>query len=114
MTISFFDYYLWYPFVKRMRTVRPLNYMNYNKEAAIEELGLKVGWRAYGRKHCESLFTKLFQNYYLPTKFGYDKRRPHLSSLIVAGQMTREEAIKKLEEPLYDSSEIESDIIYFL
>lgn len=112
-TISFLQYYLWYPFVKGMRTVRPLNYMPYDKVKAIAELESKIGWRSYGRKHGESIFTKFFQNYYLPTKFGYDKRKPHLSSLIVSGQMTREEAIAKLGEPLYDPDELETDITYF-
>lgn len=112
-TISFFDYYLWYPFMKKMRTVRPLNYMPYVKTEALAELEQSVGYKPYPRKHGESLFTKLFQNYYLPTKFGYDKRRPHLSSLIVSGQMTREEALAKLEEPLYDPQELEIDIAYF-
>jgi N-acetyl sugar amidotransferase len=79
-TISFFKYYLWYPFAKKMRTVRPLNYLPYNKADAIRELEKTVDWRSYGRKHGESIFTKFFQNYYLPTKFGYDKRRPHLWS----------------------------------
>lgn len=112
-TISFFENYIWYPFVKKMRTVRPLNYMPYDKSKAIEELEQRIGWRSYGRKHGESLFTKLFQNYYLPVKFGLDKRLPHLSSLIVSGQMTREEALKKLQEPLYDPQELEIDIAYF-
>lgn len=112
-TISFFDYYLWYPFMKKMRTVRPLNYMPYVKTEALAELEHSVGYKPYPRKHGESLFTKLFQNYYLPTKFGYDKRRPHLSSLIVSGQMTREEGLAKLEEPLYDPQELEIDIAYF-
>jgi N-acetyl sugar amidotransferase len=112
-TISFIDHYLWYPFVKNMRTVRPLNYMPYNKAQAMLELERTIAWRDYGRKHGESLFTRLFQNYFLPTKFGYDKRRPHLSSLIVSGQMTREEALEKLAEPLYDPQELEIDIAYF-
>ncbi len=112
-TIGFFSYYFWYPFVKKMRTVRPLNYMPYDKDKAIEELERTIGWRSYGRKHGESLFTKLFQNHYLPVKFGYDKRKPHLSSLIVSGQMTREEALAKLAEPLYDPQELEIDITYF-
>lgn len=112
-TIGFFRYYLWYPFVKGMRTVRPLNYMPYKKAEAVAELERKVGWRAYGRKHGESLFTKFFQNHYLPVKFGYDKRKPHLSSLIVSGQMSREEALAKLAEPLYDPDELEIDITYF-
>lgn len=112
-TISFFEYYIWYPFVKKMRTVRPLNYMPYNKAQALAELTKTVGYKPYARKHGESLFTKLFQNYYLPTKFGYDKRRPHLSSLIVSGQITREVAVEKLKEPLYDPGELEIDIAFF-
>jgi len=112
-TISFFDYYLWYPFVKKMRTVRPLNYMPYVKAEALAELERTIGYKPYARKHGESVFTKLFQNYYLPTKFGYDKRRPHLSSLIVSEQMTRKEALDKLEEPLYEPRELEIDINYF-
>lgn len=112
-TIGFFDYYLWYPFVKKMRTLRPLNYMPYDKARAVDELERMVGYRSYGRKHGESQFTKLFQNYYLPKRFGYDKRRPHLSSLIVSGQLAREEALAKLDEPLYDPDELEIDITYF-
>ncbi len=111
-TVSFFQYVFWYPFVKRMRTVRPLNYIPYNKELAIRELEQLMGWRSYGRKHGESLFTKLFQNYYLPVKFGYDKRRPQLSSLILSGQMKREAAVESLTEPLYDPRELEIDISY--
>jgi hypothetical protein len=111
--IGFYKLYFWYPFVKGMRTVRPLNYMHYNKSDAIAELEATIGWRSYGRKHGESIFTKFFQNYYLPTMFGYDKRRPHLSSLIVSRQMTREEAVVQLEEPLYDPDELETDIVYF-
>ena len=111
-TISFLDYYLWYPFVKKMRTVRPLNYMVYDKAEALKELQQTVGYKPYPRKHGESVFTKFFQNYYLPEKFGMDKRRPHLSSLIVSGQMMREEAVEKLAEPLYDLQELEVDIAY--
>lgn len=112
-TISFFEYYVWYPFVRRMRTVRPLNYMAYNKAKAMAEMERTVGWRSYGRKHGESLFTRLFQNHFLPVRFGYDKRRPHLSSLVASGQMTREEAIAELALPLYDPRELEIDIAYF-
>lgn len=112
-TISFFDYYIWYPFVKKMRTVRPLNYMPYDKTAALAELEQAIGYKPYARKHGESIFTKLFQNHYLPVKFDYDKRRPHFSSLIVSGQMSREEALAKLAEPLYDPRELEIDITYF-
>jgi N-acetyl sugar amidotransferase len=111
--ISFAEYYVWYPFVKKMRTLRPLNYLPYNKDDATAELERAIGWRSYGRKHGESLFTRFFQNYYLPVKFGYDKRRPHLSTLIVSGQLSRESALKSLEEPLYLPEELEIDLEYF-
>lgn len=111
--ISFFEYYIWYPVFKKMRTVRPLDLMPYNKEKASEELQEILDYTPYPRKHGESVFTKFFQNYWLPQKFGYDKRKPHFSSMIVSGQMTRDEALKKLDEPLYDSKELEEDIVYF-
>lgn len=112
-TISFFEYYFWYPFAKGMRTVRPLNFMDYNKRDAEKYLQQTVGYRSYARKHGESIFTKLFQNYYLPTKFGYDKRKLHYSSMILSGQMSRDEAVAKLAEPLYAADELENDIDYF-
>lgn len=111
-TVSFFEYYIWYPLVKKMKVLRPLNFMSYNKEEALAELRVTTGYKPYPRKHGESHFTKWFQNYYLPTKFNMDKRLPHLSSLIVSGQMTRAEALKKLEEPLYDLSELDKDTDY--
>lgn len=69
----------------------------------------KINWRDYGGKHHESRFTKFFQAHWLPTKFGYDKRKAHLSSLIVAGQMTREDALKELEKSLYNENELQED-----
>uniref|UniRef100_UPI004048DCE5 N-acetyl sugar amidotransferase n=1 Tax=Aliarcobacter sp. TaxID=2321116 RepID=UPI004048DCE5 len=112
-TVSFFEYYFYYPFIKKMKVIRPLNFMPYIKSDALQELKDKVGYKEYARKHGESVFTKFFQNYYQPKKFEYDKRRPHLASLIVAGQMTREEALKELEKPLYDEKELKDDIEYF-
>lgn len=111
-TISFLQYYFYFPFVKGLRTFQPLNYMPFNKEHAIQEMEAKLGWRSYGRKHGESIFTKYFQNHYLPVKFGYDKRHPHLSSLIVSGQMTREQALEVLAEPLYAPDELARDTGY--
>lgn len=112
-TISFGEYYLYYPLIKKMRTFRPLNFIPYNKKMAADELREAIGWRDYGRKHGESLFTKVFQNDYLVRKYGYDKRKPHLASLIVSGQMTREEALAELEKPLYQPEERETDLDYF-
>ena len=112
-TISFSQYYFVYPMIYGLRAFQPLNYMPYSKTEAVARLEREVGWRPYARKHGESLFTKFFQNHYLPVKFGYDKRRPHLSSLIVSGQLGRDEALRQLEAPLYDIRELEEDIVYF-
>lgn len=111
-TIGFYELYFYYPFLKGMKTIRPLNFMPYVKSAALQELKDKVNYKEYDRKHGESVFTKFFQNYWLPAKYGYDKRKPHLSSLIVANQMTRDEAIKELEKPLYDERELKADKEY--
>lgn len=111
-TISFSQYYFWYPVVKRMTPLRLLNYVPYSKSDAVAELEARIGWRTYPRKHGESLFTKFFQNYYLPTKFGYDKRRPHLSTQVAAGDITRDHALALLDEPLYDEEELRRDRQY--
>lgn len=108
-----FNRFFFDPYVFRMRVHRPLEYIDYNKFAAKNLLKETLGWRDYGGKHYESRFTKFFQAHYLPTKFGYDKRRAHLASLIVSGQITREEALEELELPLYDSKDLEEDISYF-
>lgn len=112
-TVSFWQVYVEYPMLRRMQVLRPLNYLPYDRAAAIRELERTCGYRSYGRKHGESLFTRFFQNHYLPTKFGYDKRRPHLSSLIVSGQMTRAEALAELTQPLYDAHELQADLEFF-
>ncbi|WP_417656300.1 N-acetyl sugar amidotransferase [Pseudidiomarina aestuarii] len=111
-TISFLQYYLYYPFIKKMKSVRPLNYLSYTKDIALAELQEKVGYKPYGRKHGESRFTKFFQNYYLPKKFNMDKRKPHLSSMILSGLLTREQALIELEKPLYDENELREDKYY--
>lgn len=108
-TISFFEYYFLFPFVHQFRILYPLNFLPYDKEQALEELKEKVGYKEYGRKHGESIFTRFFQNHYLPKKFGYDKRKLHLSSMVVTGSMTREEALQRLEEPLYDPTQLRQD-----
>lgn len=111
-TISFLSYFFYYPFIKRMTVIRPLNFMPYHKEEAIKILKEKIGYKEYGRKHGESIFTKFFQNYYLPEKFNIDKRKAHLSSQILSGEMTREQAIQELKRPLYGISELAEDKLY--
>ena len=108
--ISFLEYKVLFH-KRNFKEIRPLNYINYNIRTAIQELE-NVGWRSYGRKHGESLFTRFFQNYLLPVRFGYDKRRPHLSSRILAEEITREDALRLLSEPLYLASELEKDTMF--
>jgi hypothetical protein len=82
----------------------------YIKAIALAVLESTIGWLNYGRKYDESIFTIFYQNYYLPTNFGYEKRRPHLSRLIVSGQISRNEALENLKEPLYESQVLENEI----
>ncbi|WP_291059357.1 N-acetyl sugar amidotransferase [Hyphomonas sp.] len=97
---------------QRLRFIAPLNFMPYDKTAAIAHLEQNFGWRYYGGKHYESIWTRWFQAHYLPTKFGYDKRKAHLSSLIVAGSMTREAALRELDKPLYTDNELTDDTAF--
>ncbi len=113
-TINIFEKLLYYPFFLGMRVHRPLEWIDYNKNDAKTLLKQELGWRDYGGKHYESVFTKFFQAHYLPTKFGYDKRLAHYSSLIVSGQMTREEAYIELQKPLYDQQELEADKLFWI
>ncbi len=97
-------------FIYRIRKVNILNLIDYNKEKAIQELSDEIGWRKYDGKHYESIFTQFFQAYVLPKKFGIDKRRAHFSTLICSGQMAREEALLKLNEPLYNPIQLKEHI----
>lgn len=91
----------WYRWVKGMRIVYVLDYIPYNRDEAIKTLHEKYGYKDYGDKHSENEFTKWFQNFYLYQKFGIDKRKPHYSSMIVSGQMTRGQALERLKETLW-------------
>lgn len=97
-------------YVYNFQSIRPLNYIDYNRERAIRELYDFCGFTYYEFKHCENYFTKIAQLYWLVNKFGDDKRTSHLSSLIVSGQITRDNALIELEKPLYDNNEIEKDL----
>jgi len=106
--------WLYYRFFKGIQFIPLLDYVDYNKKEAKKVLHSEFGWEDYGRKHYESIFTKFFQAYILPTKFNIDKRKAHLSTLICSGQITREEALKKLEKLLYEKDERERDKKYVL
>jgi N-acetyl sugar amidotransferase len=106
--------YAYYVFVKRIRPIPFLNLIDYDKEAWKVKLAEAIGWRDYGGKHYESVWTRFFQGYFLPHKVGYDKRRAHHSSLICSGQMTRDEALADLEDPPYDEALLKEDLEYVL
>jgi N-acetyl sugar amidotransferase len=99
----------YYKFVKRIKTVYPLNYVQYNKDRAREFLKKEFDWRDYGGKHHESKITGFWQSYAMPTKYNMDYRRATLSSQIVSGQVTREEALKKLKDLPYDPAKVDED-----
>jgi len=102
------NYYKW---VRGIKTFYLLDYLDYNRSKAIKELEEKFGWKDYGEKHCESIFTWWFQNYYLFEKFGIDKRKAHLSSLVVSGQITRDEALLELQKnPVYPKIGLEEKV----
>ena len=96
--------------VDRVQFVPLLNYLSYDVAESKRTLQDELGWRPYSRKHGESLFTRFFQEHYLPQKFGVDKRRSHYSSLICAGQMTREAALQLIDQPLYTPEELKAEI----
>ena len=98
--MGFFNlqYYLW---VKRIREFRILEYIDYNKKEVDRVLTKELDWEYYGGHHHENHYTKFFQSYYLPAKFGIDKRKTELSALVRSGQLTRDQAIEEIEEKAY-------------
>lgn len=94
------------------KVVSILNYLNYNKTEAMRVLEKEIGWEYYGGKHYESTYTRFYQGYILPKKFGFDKRKMHFSSLICSGEMTREMAFIELERSPYPIEQQESDKSY--
>ena len=113
-----------YPFLDRalrkrvseegIEVVTPLDYVAYNKAEVKKELAAELGWRDYGGKHYESVFTRFYQTYILPVKFGIDKRKAHLSALICSGQITKADALAALAEPPDSPDRIAADREYVL
>jgi len=104
--------FAWYVLARRIRTVSLLNAIEYDKATVAGVLERELGWRNYGGKHHESIYTRFFQSYILPVKFGIDKRKAHLSSLIVSGQTTRAEALVELQQPIADAAFVQEDLAY--
>lgn len=98
--------------IRRIRTVSILNYVDYRREDAMALLSRELGWQYYGAKHHESVYTRFYQGYVLPRKFGIDKRYGHFSDLINAGQMTREAALEAVKAPPYGPELQQEDVAY--
>ncbi len=103
---------IWLRYVKRIKVIKPLDYVPYNKAEAMEFLYRRFGWQKYPQKHFESRFTKFYEGYWLPQKFGYDTRKVQFSSLILTSQMTRAEALEKLAQSSYDEETIGREFEY--
>ncbi|OQX21574.1 MAG: ExsB family protein [Candidatus Altiarchaeales archaeon A3] len=96
----------YYLFIKKIKFVTILDYIDYNKKDAVKLIERELGWKYYGGKHYESVYTRFYQGYILPKKFKIDKRSAHLSTLICSGQITREEALEELKKDPYPSEEM--------
>lgn len=103
---------IYLPYMKRLKVIRPLDFMHYDKEEATQFLVSNFGYQRYPQKHFESRFTKFYEGYWLPEKFGFDTRKVQYSSLILTGQMTREDALEKLKSPAFDKEMIAHDFEY--
>lgn len=99
-------------YIKKVQVVKPLNYFPYIKAQAMKELEEIYGWQPYPQKHFESRFTKFYEGYWLPKKFGFDTRKVQYSSLILTNQMAREEAIELLKKPALSEQEVKQDFEY--
>jgi len=113
-SIGTFDFFR-FRFVNGVRWVSILDLMPYNKAAVLKELQEKYGYKPYPYKHYESIFTRFYQGYLLPKKFGVDKRKLHLGTLVAAGQMDREAALRDLEGiPYVSEAQLQEDKLYFM
>jgi N-acetyl sugar amidotransferase len=98
--------------VKRIKFIPLLNFIDYRKAEVLKTLETKLGWVNYGGKHYESIYTRFYQAFVLPRKFNIDKRKAHYSNLICSGQLTRDEAIDQLAQPIYPADKLEEDREY--
>jgi N-acetyl sugar amidotransferase len=105
-------YKLLYQKVLRMKVYHPLNLVPFNKKEAEDELEQRFGWKRFKHKHHESRFTRFYEDYWLPRRFGYEKRRAHFSSLIMTGQMTRDQALERIAKPEMDEHFLKQEFEY--
>jgi N-acetyl sugar amidotransferase len=109
---SIFRHKIYLRYFRGVQVLKPLNSMPYIKADALALLEKEYGWKPYPQKHFESRFTKFYEGYWLTERFGFDTRIVQYSSLILTGQMTREEALERLKKPAYDPATIEDEFNY--
>ena len=109
---SVFKHKIYLRYIKGLQVVKLLNYRPYIKEEALKMLEKEYSWKPYPQKHFESRFTKFYEGYWLPERFGFDTRRVQYSSLILTGQMSRDQALEKLKKPAYDPNTIDDEYKY--
>jgi N-acetyl sugar amidotransferase len=109
---SIFYHKIYLRYLRGVKVFKPLNYMPYIKQDAMQLMEQQYGWKPYPQKHFESRFTRFFEGYWLPTRFGFDMRRVDLSSLILTDQMSRDEAMAELNTSSYAPDLIERDFDY--
>lgn len=105
---------IWWSLIKQIKVVSILNFIDYDKNKAMSILKNELNWVYYGGKHYESVYTRFYQGYILPSKFNIDKRKAHLSNLINCGQLTKTEAFEELNKPIYDTSLLKQDFTFVL
>lgn len=105
---------MYYKVFKKQKTINILDYIDYKKDEVMDFLNKEYGWEYYGGKHYESVYTRFFQAYILPVKFGIDKRKAHFSSLIMSGQMSRVDALEALKDNPYPNDMFQNDKKVFL
>ena len=106
------NYKLYYKYILGMEVYKPLNSIPYIKKDVEKLLHDKFNWEGFQHKHHESRFTRFFEDYWLPRKFGYEKRKAHFSSLILTGQMTREEALDRVSRPELSEEFLQKEFEY--
>ena len=100
-----FKHKFWIPYIKGIKTIKPLNYVSFTKEEMIETLQKEYDYILYGQKHFEDLLTKFLEGFWIPKRFGHDIRRVWLSTLVITGQINRDEALMILQKPPLDEEE---------
>ena len=110
--VDILNYKIYYKYILGMEVFKPLNLVPFLKQDAEKLLYEKFGWQAFQHKHHESRFTRFYEDYWLPRKFGFDKRKAHFSSLILTGQMTREDALERLKHSELDEQTLKNEFEY--